>query len=153
MRKLSRLSDVLFHNRNMAWKWLFLCLLAALGALVWQSEKTRKELLRELGEARAYVNGLARHWEGWQLIFLSVGATLVAHWLLSWLFGEGEPLKQRIKNSVFSLLRKIPYVHNYVQKEMAKTRKYLLESVFAPTPGVKCRKKLPEKGLTHAQVG
>ena len=91
----------------MRWKWLFFGLLAAGVGLVWNNdyEKSRRELVSELNGARELVNKMAKPYEAWQIIFISVGLTLLVTSLYSFLFREDQPLFARFKKSAFAVIR------------------------------------------------
>ena len=136
----------------MRWKWLFFGLLAAGVGLVWNNEKAKRELIRELNGARVFVNEAAKPYEAWQIIFVSVGLTLLATSIYSYLFREDQSLTERIKKSVFALVRNLPIIKGKVQAELDKAKLSLEKDSFPLLPGEKSCPELPAKGLTTKEV-
>lgn len=59
---------------RLRWKLFFLAVLAVGGGLVWQNEDAKRQLFRELGNLRDFLNQLAAGYEAWQ-----VGPYLIAY--------------------------------------------------------------------------
>lgn len=143
---------ILLLETNMAWKWLFFLLLAiGLGVIV-QNETRRKQFLGEVQQARLFINKLAERFEGWQIIFLAVGATLIVSSIYSCLFREDETLWNRTKRSFFRTMRKIPWYRAKIEEELEKALNDIEKDAFAPKKGEKHHLELPAKGLTHDKV-
>eukprot|EP00731_Ephydatia_muelleri_P023907 Em0016g178a len=136
----------------MRWKWLFFGLLAAGVGLVWNNEKSRRELVSELNGARVFVNKVAKPYEAWQIIFISVGLTLLVTSLYSFLFREDQPLFARFKKSAFAIIRSLPIVKGKIKAELDKAKQSLENDNFVHVPGEKICLELPAKGLTAEEV-
>ena len=136
----------------MFWTWLFVGLLVVGGGLVWQDEEMRRKLFRELQGARDALNELAGPYEAWQVMFVSVGATLIGVSLYSFLCREDKSLKSRIKATFFRLLRSFPPIRTKIEKEVNKTLRDVEKSMFPVRPGEKYRTQLPAKGLSQDKV-
>ena len=119
---------------------------------MWKNEKAKRELISELDGARVFVNKIAKPYEAWQIIFVSVGLTLLATNLYSFLFREDQPLIERIKKSVFVLVRSLPIVKGKIKAELDKAKLSLEKDSFSPVPGEKSCLELPAKGLTAKEV-
>ena len=120
--------------------------------MVWQNEEVRRQLFRELKVAMEFVNDLAEPYESWQIVFVSVGATLIAVNLYSFLCREDETLKSRIRRAFYRFVRSIPPVKAKINREIREALNQMEKSTFIMTPGEKYRTRLPEKGLSSDEV-
>ena len=120
--------------------------------MLWQKPQVRKELFREIQQARVVFNELAEPYEPWQVIFVSAGLALVFSSLYSFIFREDERLWPRVKRAVFRTVRTLPLVRGKIQKEIAKSLQNIEKTTFAAKPGEKFRLSLPEKGLSHVEI-
>ena len=136
----------------MAWKWLFFLLLAVGFGFILQNETRRKLFLGEVQQARLTVNQVAENFEGWQVIFLAVGATLIVTNLYSFLFREDETLWNRTKRSFFRLVRRIPFYRSRVESSVDETLKVLENEALSYKKGEKHYLTLPKKGLPKAKL-
>lgn len=136
----------------MAWKWLFFLLLAIGLGVILQNEARRKLFLSEVQQARLYVNRLTDNFEGWQVIFLAVGTTLILTNLYGFLFREDETLWNRTRRSFFRLVRRIPWYRAHVENELEKTLKGIENDALAYKEEHKRYTTLPKKGLTHDKL-
>ena len=136
----------------MSWKWLFLLFLAVGFAILWQSEVRRRQFFGEVQQARRFINNLTSRYEGWQVLFLSVGTTLILTSVYSFLFRENEALWPRSKRTFFRLLRKLPGVQAKIDKELEKNMKTIEVESFSVKRGIKTRLVLPKKGLSSEEV-
>lgn len=136
----------------MRWKWFFFFLLALGAGVLWQKPDVRKELFREIQQARVVFNELAEPYEPWQVIFVSAGLALVLSSLYSFLFREDERLWPRLKRAGFRVVRSLPLVRGKIQNEIDDYLQKLEKSSFAAKPGEKFRVVLPEKGFSHSEV-
>lgn len=137
----------------MFWKALFVVLVAACVGVMWQSEEYRRMLVTELELARDHINMFAARYDGWQVIFVTVGLTLIASNVLSWLFEESLlTFRQRATRSCFRLVRKIPGVGSKIKREVTKVVDSMEKKSFAHKPGETYRAELPKKGMSHDQV-
>ena len=135
------------------WRLVFLSLLVAAGALVWQSETAATQLLRELNNLRETFNRLAQGYEPWQVVFVTAGATLMAASLASSLLRDDiDPLCTRIKKTVFRWFRHLPFVRAKVKQEMEKARAAMAESLLREIPGQVVRVELPERGVPQGEL-
>ena len=128
----------------MAWKWIFFLLLAIGLGVVIQSETRRKQFLGEIQQARLFINRVTENFEGWQVIFLAVGITLIVTNLYAFLFREDETLWNRTKRGFFRLIRRIPWYRAKVESELVKTLRDVEKDLCK---GEKCCLTLPKKGL------
>lgn len=136
----------------MRWKWLFFCLVAVGAGLVWQNEKARSELWRELQLGRETLNNLAGGYEPWQVVFVTAGLTLFAVSIWAFLFREDESLGSRLKKTFFSLVRNLPFIRSKIESEMNKMVASLGKSAFGRKPGELYRTTLPKTGFTTEEV-
>ena len=136
----------------MFWTWLFVGLLVVGGGLVWQDEEARRKLFRELQGARDALNELAEPYEAWQVMFVSIGATLIAVRLWSFLCREDKSLKSRIKETFFRLVRSFPSMKTKIEKKVNEALRGVEKSMFPVRPGEKYRTQLPAKGLSQDEV-
>ncbi|CAF0916017.1 unnamed protein product [Rotaria sp. Silwood1] len=87
-----------------------------------------------------------------QLIAIASLATACSIGLYQFLFGRDEDISTRIKQTIFRLVRYIPYV----KREIAKARDDTLKSVYADMAksihGHEFSKALPEKGLSKDEL-
>lgn len=128
----------------MAWKWIFFLLLAIGLGVVIQSETRRKQFLGEIQQARLFINRVTENFEGWQVIFLAVGITLIVTNLYAFLFREDETLWNRTKRGFFRLIRRIPWYRAKIESELGKTLRDMEKDLCK---GEKCCLTLPKKGL------
>ena len=137
----------------MLWKALFFSLLAIVAALLWQHEEHRARILQELDNARTSINGWTSRYEGWQVVFLSCGVTLMLSSLLSFFYADHilTP-RQRLSRFFFKMFRKIPGVQGKIKREIGKSIANMEKENFSPKPGETFRTELPKKGFTHDQV-
>lgn len=91
-------------------------------------------------------------YDHWQVLFFSVGCTLIITALLQWIFREDEDLTTRIKRTFFRLVRFVPGVQAKINKELAKNLKEMEHSIHVSSPGEIHRQHLPEKGLSKDKV-
>ena len=136
----------------MAWKWLFFLLLAIGMGVILQNETRRKLFFGEVQQARLYVNKLTERFEGWQIIFLAAGATMIVTKLYAFLFREDETLWNRAKRWFFRLIRRIPWYRTTVESKLEETLKSIEKEAFAPKKGEKYYPKLPKKGLSQDEL-
>ncbi len=91
-------------------------------------------------------------YDAWQLVFLSVGATLILNALANLLFRDDvDPLSVRIKRYFFRVMRWLPSVQTKIDKEVDKTLAGMEKSVHKHSTG-KSRQSLPAKGLSVDSV-
>lgn len=128
----------------MAWKWIFFLLLAIGLGVVIQSETRRKQFLGEIQQARLFINRLTDNFEGWQVIFLAVGVTLIVTNLYAFLFREDETLWNRTRRGFFRLIRRIPWYRAKIESELGKTLRGIEKDLCK---GEKRYLTLPKKGL------
>lgn len=136
----------------MAWKWLFFLLLAIGMGVILQNETRRRRVLDEVHQARLYVNKLTERFEGWQLLFLAAGATMIATNFYAFLFREDETLWNRAKRRFFRLIRRIPWYRATVDSKLERTLKDIEGDAFAPKKGEKYYPILPKKGLSPDEL-
>ena len=136
----------------MAWKWLFFLVLAIGMGVILQNETRRKQVLDEVHQVRLYVNKLTERFEGWQVIFLAAGATMIATNFYAFLFREDETLWNRAKRRFFRLIRRIPWYRATVDSKLEKTLKDIEKDTFSPKKGEKYYPTLPKKGLSPDEL-
>ena len=137
----------------MFWKAVFVCLVAAVVGVMWQSEEYRRMLISELVIVRDYINAVTGRYEGWQVVLVTFGLTILISTVMDYLFGENiYTVRQRIARFFFRLIRKIPGVGSKIRKEVAKSVSNM-EKYYLPTkPGETYRTELPKKGLSHDEI-
>ena len=124
----------------------------SLGA-IWQNPDSREMLVDELNSARVFTNKLTDNYEGWQVIFITAGATLILAHFYSFLFGEHIfSLKERISSFIFRIVQKIPGVRTKINREMNKALNEMGKEIFKKRPNDVHRLSLPKKGLSHHEV-
>ena len=133
----------------MAWKWIFFLLLAIGLGVVIQSETRRKQFLGEIQQARLFINRVSENFEGWQVIFLAVGITLIATNFYAFLFREDDTLWNRTRRGFFRLIRKIPWYRAKIESELGKTLKEIEKDICK---GEKRFLTLPKKGLSSDKL-
>lgn len=133
-------------------KLLFLTALAAFVAVLIQDHGTRLRVIKEFEELRVLVNAYGGLVEPWQLVFLSVGATLISLSVLSFVFKD-EPMSKRFKRIIFKGLRRTPFIGPSIRRKLAEAKKDLARSIpFAHKPGEQVMSKLPKKGLSKEKI-
>lgn len=141
------------QKSEMLLKVILVALLAVVGGLLWQYEEYRRMLLLELDAARTSLNSLAAKFEGWQVIFLTSGITIILVRTLSCLFEERiYTWRQRGRAFFFRTLRKMPGIGGKIEREVAKTIVQMEKEGFSSKPGETYRTELPKKGLSHDEV-
>ncbi|XP_029464919.1 sphingosine-1-phosphate lyase 1 isoform X2 [Rhinatrema bivittatum] len=118
----------------------------------WKTLKIYKEIgVTYLSETRAYVNGLCREVEPWQLIIVTFVTTLLAVWLYEFLF-QSESLYSRFKKQFFRILRKLPFIGAQIQRQLNKAVDDMADAMLTLKDGMGYVKALPAKGLEQAKV-
>lgn len=130
---------------------LFLCFSVFLGIL-WESPTARKQFLVEVEHCRDFINKTARQYEGWQVIALTVGITILVIKLHQFLHHEEKSLWTRVKGTCFHIVRNLPFVSGKISRELEKTRKLIEASMLKPKPGETYHLDLPEKGLSYEEL-
>ena len=133
------------------WKWVFLVLCGVSLAVLWHGS-ARKQLALELQLARTYFNEMAGPYEPWQVVFLSVGVTILWMKLHRFLFRKDASLWTRVKRTFFVAVRKIPMARNKIESEITKARLSWEKDILSPKPNEPYHFALPDKGMTHAEV-
>lgn len=137
----------------MLWKAVFFSLLAVVLGLLWQHEEYRRMLVLEIKTARTFMNEFTARYEGWLVVFVSCGVTLMLSCTLSFLFEDNiYTLRQRASRFFFRNLRRLPGIGTKINKEVSKTLVKMEKESFSPKPGETYRTELPKKGLTHEEV-
>ena len=138
---------------KMFWKAVFVCLVAAVVGVMWQSEEYRRMLISELVIVRDYINAVTGRYEGWQVVFVTFGLTILISTVMDYLFGENiYTVKQRASRLFFRLVRKIPGVGSKIKREVDKTLDSMAKHSLSTKPGETHRTELPKKGLSHDEV-
>lgn len=133
-------------------KAVFFSLLAVVLGLLWQYEEYRRVLLLEIKSARTSVNAFTARFEGWQVVSVSVGLTLMVSSILSFLFEDDIlSFSQRVRALFFRVLRKVPGIGGNITVQMDKAVTEMA-SGFSPKIGQTYRTELPKKGLSHDEV-
>ena len=133
----------------MFWKFIFFGLLAVALGFIWQSEYHKKLLLEEVLTTRRTINNFTARFEGWQVVVVSVGMTLILSSICSFLFDDHiYSLRQRIVSFTFRMVRKIPGVGGKIRREVDKT----IKSLTKERGNLKYRCTLPKKGLSHDEI-
>jgi sphinganine-1-phosphate aldolase len=134
---------------RLRWKLVFLALLVAGGALIWQNDGARAQLIHELEVTRDFCNKLADGCEPWQVMSVTAGTTLLVSGVLSFLFRDDiDSLWIRTKKTVFRWIRKLPFVKAKIRKEMKKAKQSLVHSLLKEIPGEVFRPELPAEGAS-----
>lgn len=137
----------------MLWKAIFFVLLAVVLGLLWQHEDYRNMLILEIDAARTSLNLFTSRYEGWQVVFMSCGVTLMLSCLLSFLFQDNiYTLRQRATKFCFKFVRKLPGVESKIKREIGKSMLTVEKESFSHQSSETYRTELPEKGFTHNEV-
>ena len=100
----------------------------------------------------AQVNSYLSGFESWQLVLLSVGATLIVTSLMDALCKDDvHTLQYRVKKHFYQLVRKLPSVKAKISKELGKALVDLEKSILKSSQG-KSRRSLPAQGLSADAV-
>ena len=97
------------------------------------------------------INGKLAKYEPWQVAAGSIAAYVVAAKLFE-IATDYEPLPTRVKRAVFSLVRRIPYVKDKIDRELGTALKGLEKSMVKSCPGKTPFTELPAVGLTGDQI-
>lgn len=100
---------------------------------------------------RNWVNGQCKSLEPWQIILATVLVTLSLVCIRNFLFKKGS-LITRVKKTVFKIVRKLPYLKGYIEKEMAKTRKTIHEEIHSSDGGQIFLQELPKTGWSKSKI-
>ena len=134
-------------------KWVFLGALGVGLGILLRSEQSRNDLKTEIQTARLFINDFLSRYEGWQVVFVSVGLTLILANLHSYIFEENiYTFKTRLCSMFFRLVRRLPGIGAKVNREVSKTLKTMEKDSFSPKLNETYRNELPKKGLTHEEV-
>ncbi|XP_071952664.1 sphingosine-1-phosphate lyase 1-like [Antedon mediterranea] len=121
------------------------------------------EVLRSLGiyweifllycnEFKEKINSNCEGLEAWQLIAFSVGITLIVTWIYQWLNHPELTLSQRIKKSIFTCVRSMPYIKGRIKEQLDVAKAGLQEELFRGTEGSTYITALPKHGLTRKEI-
>jgi sphinganine-1-phosphate aldolase len=100
---------------------------------------------------RDRINQFGSSYAVWQLIVLSVFATLFAVKLHAFLF-KRDSLLTRIRRQFFRTLRTAPVIGALIQKEVDKSAMDVKRSLLTKVPGEKVITALPPNGTTQKQL-
>ncbi|XP_043911717.1 sphingosine-1-phosphate lyase 1 [Protopterus annectens] len=104
-----------------------------------------------LDGVKKLVNAKCEGLEPWQIIALTVLATVLAVWLYNVIF-QPESLSARIKKVFFKLLRKLPYIGTQIQLKLNNAVDDMASRFFMLKDGMSYITSLPEKGLSKSEV-
>lgn len=133
------------------WKWVILVSAGVFLAALW-NPSAKKQLAYELQQARIYFNDLARAYEAWQIMFLSIGITIIVGKLYHFLFRKEKSLWVRMKSTFFKMCRKLPMVRAKIETELNNTRVTVEKRFLSPKPNEPYHLALPSEGLSHTEV-
>ncbi len=137
----------------MIWKWIILAILAVSFGAIWQNQDSQRLLITELNSARVFINSLTDHYEGWQVLFVTAGITLILVHFYSFLFGDHiYTLKQRFLSFFFKSVRSLPVIKTIIQRRLKESVDEIDEQTFMAKPKETFRLTLPKKGLSHEEV-
>lgn len=86
-----------------------------------------------------------------KIVIWTAGTTLALTYLYAQL-SDKVPWHQRVKKSVFKLVRKIPYVRNQIEEETEKVRLNFEKELLSHTSHMYDVNRLPEKGWTKEEI-
>lgn len=133
-------------------KLLFLTALAAFVAVLIQDHETRVRVIRELEELRLLANAYGGQVEPWQLVFLSVGVTLISLSALSFIFKD-EPMTKRFKKMIFKGFRRMPFIGSAIRRKLAQAKRDMARDIpFAVKRSEQVMDKLPKKGFSKEKI-
>ncbi len=134
-------------------KIVFVCLLSVVVGLLLQYEEYRRMLWLELDTARVSINSFTARYEGWQVVFVTCGLTIITIKILSCLFDDNiYTLRERLGKTFFRAVRRAPVIGGIIKKEVAKSTAELEKGFRSPKPGETYRMELPKKGLSQEEV-
>lgn len=137
----------------MLWKWIFFAIMAVSLGAIWQNQDSQKLLLTELNRARVFTNTMTDSYEGWQVVFVTAGTTLILAHFYSFLYGDHiYTLKQRVRSFFFKSIRRLPIIKAMIQRKMKTALDEMEEQSFKAKPNETYRTTLPKKGLSHEEV-
>lgn len=137
----------------MLFKLLFLAAVTFFLAVLWESPSARHQLRDELEKARGHINRSVQDYEGWQIMAVTAGVTLILYKLYLFLSGNGEKtLWERVKGTCFNIVRSLPLVNGKIERELNKTRRLIENEILTPKPGETFHLSLPEKGLSYEEI-
>ncbi|ESO89041.1 hypothetical protein LOTGIDRAFT_228978 [Lottia gigantea] len=97
------------------------------------------------------INEICKGLQPWQIVVYTAGTTLVIVYVKDFLFQE-ESLKERSKKEFFKWMKKIPYIKAQIDKEMAKTKKTMIETLYKDHAGHGYVCQLPYNGLSEKEL-
>ena len=134
-------------------KWILVLLLGVLVGIVWESPTAQYQLMKELSKVRLLVNTKASQYEPWQIMALSVGATILIYKMYLFLFREARlTLRERVKAAIFSFIRQLPVIKTKIDQELKSVSTLLRKDILSPKQGEIYHLSLPNKGLTQEEV-
>ena len=132
-------------------KVLFVLIVGAALAIVWESPTARKQLIDETTCLRNFINDYSKGYEPWQIIAVTVGVTIILYQSIQFVFNGREPFYVRTKLYAFKQFRNFPLVKSKIKAKLDASKKEMEKSLLK-APGVTIRQELPLKGLTHSQI-
>ena len=100
--------------------------------------------------ARTGVNGRLDGVEPWKVVAVTAGATYALVFIYNQL-NHKHPLSKRLSRAFFPAVRKLPFVRQKIEAEMAKVRRSFRAEFLGENPEADIV-ALPERGMTRDQV-
>ncbi|XP_075226838.1 sphingosine-1-phosphate lyase [Lycorma delicatula] len=98
------------------------------------------------------VNGCLSNKEPWQIVTMTATSVLIATWIWQFLFNHEKDLKDRSKQFVFSLVKKLPWVARELDKELKKINCEFENDIIKRNKGRPYITELPKNSLTSEEI-
>ncbi|XP_071829993.1 sphingosine-1-phosphate lyase 1-like [Apostichopus japonicus] len=105
-----------------------------------------------LEKARVAVNGACRGFEGWQIILIAAGVTLLVTRLYNWLDHPRLTIRQRVVHNFWSFLKGLPIIRGKVKAELAKNVQKIGEEMYPTKEGDHFLNRLPADGISSDEI-
>ncbi|PIK59208.1 putative sphingosine-1-phosphate lyase 1, partial [Apostichopus japonicus] len=105
-----------------------------------------------LEKARVAVNGACRGFEGWQIILIAAGVTLLVTRLYNWLDHPRLTIRQRVVHNFWSFLKGLPIIRGKVKAELAKNVQKIGEEMYPTKEGDHFLNRLPAEGISSDEI-
>lgn len=113
--------------------------------------QTWRLIAQAVDDGRVAFNRTCVHLEPWQIVSYTISLAFLFSWFRRMLKAD-RPLTQRIRATLFSAIRCIPWVRIQIEEEMEKARKDLEETVHQYDRKKEFYKFLPERGVAAEDI-
>ncbi|VDN25788.1 unnamed protein product [Gongylonema pulchrum] len=112
---------------------------------------TWRLIAQAVDDGRVGFNRACVHLEPWQIVSYTISLACLFMWFRR-LIKADRPLAARIRATVFSAIRMIPWVKLQIEEEMEKARRDLEETIHQYDRRKEFYKFLPERGLSAVDI-